>query len=66
MVLAGFVGGFVGGFGWFWLVPCFSNYGLFDYCYTMKLRSSQIVEKMHEWMNSSFIIILLPLSCPTC
>ena len=25
MVLAGFVGGF----GWFWLVPCFSNYGDF-------------------------------------
>ena len=21
--------GFVGGFGWFWLVPCFSNYGDF-------------------------------------
>ena len=27
MVLVGFVG-FVGGFGWFWLVPCFSNYEL--------------------------------------
>ena len=26
MVLAGFVGGF----GWFWLVPCFSNYGIFS------------------------------------
>ena len=22
----GFVGGFVYGFGWFWLIPCFSNY----------------------------------------
>ena len=30
MVLAGFGGGFgfwvLGRFGWFWLVPCFSNY----------------------------------------
>ena len=26
MVLSAFVGGFVGGFGWFWVVPCFSNY----------------------------------------
>ena len=32
MVLGGFVGGFgsfwvvLGRFGWFWLVPCFSNY----------------------------------------
>ena len=29
VVLVGFVvfvGGFVGGFGWFWLIPCFSNY----------------------------------------
>ena len=25
VVLVGFVG-FVGGFGWFWVVPCFSNY----------------------------------------
>ena len=34
MVLAGFVGGFgwfwvvLGGFGSFWVVPCFSNYAL--------------------------------------
>ena len=33
MVLAGFVGGcrwfwlVLVGFGWFWVVPCFSNYG---------------------------------------
>ena len=33
MVLGGFVGGFgwfwvvLGRFGWFWVVPCFSNYG---------------------------------------
>ena len=33
MVLGGFVGGFgwfwmvLGGFGSFWVVPCFSNYG---------------------------------------
>ena len=33
MALGGFVGGFgwfwivLGGFGWFWVVPCFSNYG---------------------------------------
>ena len=32
MVLGGFVGGFgwfwvvLGRFGWFWVVPCFSNY----------------------------------------
>ena len=26
VVLVGFVGGFVGGFGSFWVVPCFSNY----------------------------------------
>ena len=32
VVLDGFVGGFgwfwvvLGGFGWFWVVPCFSNY----------------------------------------
>ena len=32
MVLGGFVGGFgwfwvvLGGFGWFWVVSCFSNY----------------------------------------
>ena len=24
--------GFVGGFGWFWLVPCFSNYGNCSAC----------------------------------
>ena len=30
VVLVGFVG-FVGGFGWFWVVPCFSNHGLNSY-----------------------------------
>ena len=35
MVLGGFVGGFgwfwmvLGRFGWFWVVPCFSNYALY-------------------------------------
>ena len=34
MVLGGFVGGFgwfwvvLGRFGWFWVVPCFSNYDI--------------------------------------
>ena len=41
MVLAGFVGGFgwfwvvLGRFGWFWLVPCFSAYD-FQGCFINK------------------------------
>ena len=41
MILAGFVGGFgwfwlvLGGFGWFWLVPCFSDYD-FQGCFINK------------------------------
>ena len=42
MVLGGFVGGFgwfwvvLGRFGWFWVVPCFSNYSRTPLTRTLK------------------------------
>ena len=44
MVLGGFVGGFgwfwvvLGRFGSFWVVPCFSNYAL--RCHTMRIENN--------------------------
>ena len=37
------LGGFVGGFGWFWVVPCFSNYA---FHVVERTRTSSKCQKM--------------------
>ena len=54
VVLAGFVGGFgwfwlvLGRFGWFWLVPCFSNYATEMAVKTVIRRILEQTEKVNK------------------
>ena len=72
MVLAGFVGDFgwfwmvLGGFGWFWVVPCFSNYGYKNgWICRRKLQSGPI--RLHEMFIDSSIDLLICVECvPHC